>query len=190
MRRRGAVGIVGSPGAGKTTRILEMIKAYKHGKIAILDKFSDEKYNIFPTMSREQIPHQTKGIYKVHDSEPLKVVDTFSEHFENGLIVLEDASAYLPAQEYKPMMDLFAGRRHEGIDLILTFHAINRIPPFCLEHFDTLVLFKTNDSPEKYLKGNVPNPDLVTRIWKKVNEHKDPYFFYVIDLRKPEIQRH
>jgi len=185
MRRRQAVGIAGLPGAGKTTKILQMIEAYKHGKVAILDKFNDEKYVKFPTMSRAQIPNQVKGIYKVQDPEPLKVVDAFSESFEHGLLVLEDASAYIPSQEYKPMLDLFSGRRHEGVDLILTFHSINRIPPFCLEQFDKLVLFKTNDNPEKYLKGNVPNPDLVTETWKRVNEHQNPFHYWIIDLRQP-----
>jgi len=177
------VGFVGLPGAGKTTQILKMIEDYQHGKVAILDKFQDEKFLIYPEMTREQIPHQQSGIYRVHHSEPLTIIDKFSASFEDGLLVLEDASAYLPKTEYKPMLNLFAGRRHKGIDLILTFHSINRIPPFVLEQLDKMILFKTNDHPEKYLKGNVPNPDLVSEIWQKVNEHPSPYFYWVIDLR-------
>jgi len=190
MRARKVVVFVGLTDTGKTTQIMKMIRAYKHGKIFILDKQNEEKYAGFAEIPKEMIKHQNSGIYRIHSpyrEEQLKIVDELSVHFRDGMMVLEDAATYIPTKEYKPLVDIMGSRRHQGgIDLVMTFHSINRIPPFCLEHIDVMILFKTNDNAEKHLKDSVPQPQLIQQFYKKVEEHPSQYFHWVIDLRKSQ----
>ena len=189
IRARKVGAVVGLTNTGKTTQIMKMIKNFKHGKVLILDKFDEPSYKVFPALpNKSLISRLQKGIYRIHSphkEEQLLIVDKISEGFQkNGLIVLEDASAYVPVKEYKPLMNIFAGRRHKGWDTILTFHSINRIPPFVLEALDFMILFKTNDNAEKHLKESIPQPQLVVERYLKVEKHPDPHFFDIIDLRK------
>jgi len=188
-RARKVMAVVGLTNTGKTTQIKKIIKSFRHGKVFILDKFDEKAYKVFPALPRKElIGHLKSGIYRLHSphkEEQLQIVDQISEKFQkNGLIILEDASAYIPTMEYKPLTNIFAGRRHMGWDTILTFHSINRIPPFVLEALDVMILFKTNDNAEKHLKDSIPQPQLVVERYKMVEADRDPHRFDIIDLRK------
>lgn len=190
MRARKVIAFVGLTDTGKTTQIKKMIKNFKHGKVFILDKQKESLYACYAEINPRMIKQQQNGIYRIHTpfrEEQLKIVDELSIHFKDGLIVLEDAATYIPKTEYRPLVNIMGSRRHQGgIDLIMTFHSINRIPVFCLEHIDIMILFKTNDNAEKHLKGSVPQPQLVQEFYKKVEAHPSQYFYWVIDLRKTQ----
>lgn len=193
-RPRKAMAIVGINNTGKTTQILKMIKDFRHGKVIILDKMDEKAYKIFPELPRKElIGHLKRGKYRIHSphrNEQLQIVDEISENLKPGaLIVLEDASAYIPQKEYKPLTDMFGARRHRrgDWDIVMSFWSINRIPPFVLEALDVIILFKTNDNPEKHLKDSCPQPQVVIDTYMKVENHPDPHYFEIIELRKNQV---
>jgi len=183
-RRRKLITVVGLNGAGKTRVILEMIDKYQDGKVLIYDRQQEAEYMKFAEIPVAGIPHMKSGKYKVRGSEWEEILTTLnSTPYEEGLIVLEDSSSYLPKHENKALMDMFVSRRHRGIDIVLTFHSINRIPPYVLENMDTLILFKTNDNPQAHIKQSVPRPDLMLRFYDQVEKHSWQYFHMVINVR-------
>lgn len=191
MRNRRLIVIPGLVNTGKTTQIMKMIDNYKHGKILIFDKQNDAIYDVFAKIPIEAIKHQRSGIYKIFQTDWKEVIIEMNDHFRKGLIILEDAGSYLPQYEFKPLYSMFVGRRHREhhCDLIITFHSINRIPPYVLESLDILILFKTNENLSSSIKDSVPRPDAVKFYFDKVEAHPDPHYFEILNLTGLNVKK-
>ena len=182
-RDRQSIVFVGYTGTGKTKGILRVIESHPEKKTVIYDIQNEPKYKAFPRLpSLDLVRKMKKGIYRYFDSNWQQVITDLKDHFSKGLLILEDSSKYLPANEFKPLYDMLVSKRHVHVDIVMTFHSLNRVPRYILENADTLVLFKTGDNLEHHLK-KLPRFDMIRREFDRLEAHSNPYESSIIPLR-------
>lgn len=184
-RNRKIVVYAGMPGCGKTTQIMKQIAAFlkQHPKekVIIYDINREKAYKDFPAISLEQIPHVKSGVYRIVEPDYNLVLATFVETFRNGLLILEDANFYLTAARNMTLWKILVSRRHMGMDVVLTFHSLARIPPYLYEMLNYIILFKTNENIDR-VQNKIPNFDKVESIKNKINKNPNKYFHQVIEM--------
>ena len=74
-----------------------------------------------------------------------KVLKVLSTDLKNCLLGLDDASAYLTPQKDEFVQDMLVNLRHQGIDLIMSFHALADIPRFIYRMTNKFILFRTSE---------------------------------------------
>lgn len=183
LRNRKIVVYAGMPGCGKTTDILKTINAFlkQHPKekVIIYDINREKAYAHFPAIDVDKIPFVKSGVYRIVSSDYEGVLKALSETFRNGLVVLEDANYYLTAARNMTLWQILVSRRHMGMDVILTFHSLARVPPYLYEMLNVICLFKTNENVDR-VKSKIPNFDKVEKIKNKINKHPNKYYHEVI----------
>lgn len=168
--------VVGAPGHGKTTKILELLKRYPR-KILIYDINKEKAYSDFPLIELKDIRFHSHGIARVFTPDTRALVDAIDKHYYNGLVVFEDATKYLPSgvANVFSWRSIFTNYRHRNRDYIFTFHSLNRIPPFVYEMSNYITLFKTKEQFDGSLK-KVPNFSVVQTAYNKVQKAKDKFY--------------
>lgn len=175
------------PGCGKTTQILKQIlaflKQHPKEKVIIYDINREPAYKNFPICELEQLPALKPGIYRIINPDYNKVLAAISETFRNGLVVLEDANYYLTAARNMTLWQILVSRRHMGMDVVLTFHSLARVPPYLYEMLNYIILFKTNENADR-VKSKIPNFEMVDRVKNKINKHLNKYYHEIIEMIK------
>ncbi len=169
MRANAVVVFVGKPRTGKTVELLKSIDRDKK-KVLIYDLNNEPKYRKFPKMPLDKLPTWKAGKYRVFTHDAAGLLKDIADNVRNATVVLEDATSYLNSNTNAILQKLLVSRRHWNLDIFLTFHSLNRVPPLVYEMSNFIVIKKTQDSSRKlYKMDKIPNPDALIEAWKRVN---------------------
>lgn len=170
----------GFPGTGKTTLLIKMIKKCKE-KVLIFDINSEKDYKQFKEIKSDEIKSHKQGIARVTDLDFNKVLKILTTDFKNGLLILDDSNYYLTALRNNELWKILVSRRHLGIDIILTFQSLNRMPQNIIEMINYIILFKTSDSTDKINKRFEDVPK-VLETFLILQKHSNRYQHYIINI--------
>lgn len=175
MRANCVVVFVGRPRTGKTFYINQLIENEKK-KVLIYDLNNEQKYRHYPKMDIGQLPAWKAGKYRLFTDDAEKLLDYIHLHVRNATIVLEDATSYINNNTTKILRKILVSRRHWNLDIFLTFHGLNMVPPVVFELCNFVVVKKTNDNEKKLARiDKIPNPDQLINAWKKVMKDKNEF---------------
>jgi len=177
--------ITGQKFTGKTTLLLQMLEDYP-GKINIYDRRREKNYRHIAPIATSDIKLQKTGRYKVHGMEWKEIIDQYHQYWTDGMVVLDDAANYLPHSEYKPLTEMMGGCRHIPMDMIIATHSINRTPAYVLSLADVIILFKTNESLESYVKDSVPKSDLLTTAHSQIEASSNRHEHQTLQMQDIE----
>jgi hypothetical protein len=181
MRARRVILVVGMKNVGKTTMLLGMARAQKQ-RVLIFDKNSEAAYNGVPYLNPKNIK-EFQGVKKIYHSDVEGFMVWLKTHYRNGLLLLEDATAYVRNRSSRPLNDMLVSCRHYGLDMIMVFHSLTSVPAEIYPLADTIILFKTEQSPERVLLANkIPQMERILACFKEVNEHPERHYKKIIEL--------
>lgn len=153
MARINNVGLIeGKRGTGKTTYLVDLIRMYreKHPtqKILIISAINQPGWVHIPTIDLELLERWIKpNIYKIYGSNTEEILQAVESHFSNGLLIMEDATSFIPKTIPKEVRRMIIDTKQKNVDMLITFHGFMSTPPEILRYADTITMFKT-DSPE------------------------------------------
>lgn len=161
-------GIVGSPGAGKSTYVAKALKTYLRNVIVWkhIINIDDQAFSFLPEKNMDNWRQGAKPgapvKCKIGGSEEnyrdfLKWIKT---NYRNGLIIIDDATIFEDGKLTPEMRHLVAMRRHYGIDIWLVYHGFSAFPIDQYKFINHLVIFNTNDNIF-YKKSKIPEFDKV-----------------------------
>ncbi|HEX7321062.1 MAG TPA: ATP-binding protein [bacterium] len=165
--------IIGTTHTGKTYFIRDLIKLSKQ-KVLVYDVNREEKYARLPVVNVQKLASFHKGKYRVIQRQPDQVIEYIINDYRNGLLILDDVDRYLSVTSVA-WNDLIIGHRHMGLDLIAVFHSLNRTLPIFYENCTDIILFKTQEQPDKSI-NKLPKSDDVLRAFYQVESNKDPHY--------------
>ena len=84
---------------------------------------------------------------------------TITNHFKNGLMVLEDINRYILSNLKVDIIGLLVGLRHIGTDLIIHYQALKPLPPRIWQNVNYIRWHKQTVNIDVY-KKNIPNYEL------------------------------
>jgi molybdopterin-guanine dinucleotide biosynthesis protein len=181
MRARKVIVVVGMKNVGKTTTLLNIARSQKQ-RVLIFDKNSEMAYNGIEYLKPSEIKN-FQGVKKCYHSDVEGFLTWLKKYYRNGLLVLEDATAYVRSRSNRPLNDMLVSCRHYGLDIILVFHSLTAVPSEIYPLTDTIILFKTEQSPEKVLSANkIPQADRILADFKEVNGHESRHYKKIIEL--------
>lgn len=179
--------ICGVNGTGKTTLLKRLlIRYYEAGnRILIVTPHPNEWSNVpdvHPTLRHHIATYTGWRRILYYDG----CVDDIRQYYSNGVLVFDDARAYIHAQTNDFMTWLQISRRQKSIDFISVFHGLTQVPPQYFTFASNLFLFYTKDNIKR--RGvYVDEIDFVRiqeakrRIAQKVADG-DKYYFELINL--------
>ncbi|MEZ0610457.1 hypothetical protein ACAW74_18225 [Fibrella sp. WM1] len=176
----------GAPRTGKTTHTQKLIEAASKVRgVLIFDVNNEKAYADYPLMTVQQLRKwKSTGIYRLFGDDDEAVLSAIYRHAYNCMIVFEDATAYIKPNVQSEIRRLLVSRRHRNLDMLFTFHSLNRVPPLLYEMTNYLVLGKTNDGIENGgTLQKVPNFALVKEAWARVQAHASPYYYEQIAIQ-------
>lgn len=177
---------VGYPRTGKTTHVKRLIiKAGQNKGVLIYDINNEAAYKEFPVITLEQLKKwKGTGIYRLFSDDDQAVLAAIYDHAYNCMVVFEDATAYIKPNVQPEIKKLLVSRRHRNLDLLFTFHSLNRVPKLLYEMTNYLVMGKTSDGIENGgTLQKVPNYELVKAAWLRVQDHADRYHYEIIPIQ-------
>ena len=77
-------------------------------------------------------------------------------NFKNGLLIIDDCSAYEKNKTSKELDELLIYCRHNGVDVILVFHGLRRIPNDMFDLVELFVFYSDNSNFE-LRRGKIEN---------------------------------
>lgn len=196
--------IIGINGTGKTTFCSKFFRVLSQYRPVFFVHIGVEKaFNEYPEVSilnRSKIAHLKKGIYSViaqdnssfvqtttdvMNGEPIKRIerkDVFffvSQNIHNAIVVFDDVRNYLGDTIPQTLERLLIRRRQSMIDVFMTFHGLNLVPPKLFDYWTKIILFETGTSIERS-KHKIPDIDAIEAAVKKVNlasktKHKNSF---------------
>lgn len=181
--------LVGRKGTGKSTLLAHRARQYakKTGKRSlIIDVNGAPAYNGIQQIDYKDFPRWKKGVKKFYDPDTKKMLQFLADHydngqmtFSNGLLVFEDCTKYIPPYPQPEIKTITVDHRMRGLDVIVTFHALEFVPKFFWQMATHVTIMKTQeDLDPKALKARrVPNFQQVYEAWRRVMDNKNPYHF-------------
>ena len=191
MRRRSnmarlnsTIALIGTKGTGKSTFLLELLKASDKKKAIIFDMDDNEVFHQYESVAANLIPRVKDGnIFRVIDIDFEKVLDEMA-NFWNGLLVFDDATKYLSGIFPKKMRNLILASKQRNVDIVLTFHTFRCIHPDLFSLTNFLELFKTGerimDIPS--VKGKLPKLEEVAKLKDSVEKHPNKFYHKTIEI--------
>ena len=179
--------VVGINGTGKTTFLRE--KIVRQHKALILTPDPMEWRHLPEVRTATEI-RMMQGPARVIYQGP-ETLETIKGSFFGGILVLDDAMAYLTEQTPSTMQYLYIRRRQYGIDIYIVAHGLRQLPPKCFTFGSFLFLFATTENFST--RKRELQPELFQRIvdtQQHVNrqcEKGDPYCYKII-LLDPSIK--
>lgn len=183
MRRKAELNlIVGINGTGKTT-FLEKEIVQKSSKALIVTPDNAEWRNV-PEIQRDEFLDFTGARRIIYEGpETIKMIKEF---YHGGVLILDDAMAYLNEQTPDVLQYLYIRRRQFGIDLYIVAHGLRQLPPKVFTFSSWLILFNSIENFTSRKKDLLP--DTYNRIVSS-QEHirkkvlnGDPYYYEIILL--------
>ncbi|MBO0930351.1 hypothetical protein [Fibrella aquatilis] len=177
---------VGFPRTGKTVHLKRLIETAGQKKgVLIYDINNEAKYQDYPQITLAQLAKwKSTGIYRIFSDDDQAVLAAIYKYAYNCMVVFEDATAYIKPNVQDEIRKLLVSRRHRNLDLLFTFHSLNRVPKQLYEMTNLLVLGKTSDGIENGgTLQKVPNFELVKAAWQRVQAHESRYHYEVITIQ-------
>jgi len=172
--------IVGVNGTGKSTFIANTaLPTRKKGLVVTPD---GAEWRQLPLIEKEQLRTFT-GYARIIYEGP-ETLEAIKNNYSGGVLVLDDAMAYLNEQTPAMLQYLYIRRRQFGIDLYLVAHGLRQIPPKCFTFCSYIILFNTVENFASRKKDVYP--ELFDKIIqtqaaiKKKVEAGDPYYYRII----------
>lgn len=157
--------IIGTKGQGKSTYIKKIVdahrKAHPEERVLIMVGNTPPAYRKYKRLNNyDELAAFCKGtgVALFHDdfTETAKreefTLKFLSRHFRNGMLVVEDMTAWLPNNPPREIKDWFINHKNYGVDLVATFHTL-RVPAFVRDQVTHYVLFKTIETVSYLERG-------------------------------------
>lgn len=179
--------VVGINGTGKTTYIKDNIVGTKKALIVTPDLC--EWRQLPEVRTAEEIRFLQTPARMIYTGP--ETLETIKQSFFGGLLVLDDAMAYLTEQTPDTMQYLYIRRRQFGIDIFIVAHGLRQLPPKCFTFGSFLILFATTENFST--RKRELQPELYEKIIKAQNEinreceNGNPYCNKII-LLDPQIK--
>lgn len=143
MRRKAELSlVVGINGTGKTT-FMEKEVVQKASKALILTPDSAE-WRHLPELQQSELRSFTGARRLIYEGpETLSLIE---KNFYGGVLILDDAMAYLNEQTPKTMQYLYIRRRQFGIDIYIVAHGLRQLPPKVFTFASWLILFNSAEN--------------------------------------------
>lgn len=167
--------LVGAPRTGKTFYLDNLIAKEKK-KVLIYDVNNEKNWRKYPQMALHQVPLWKSGKYRLFTDDTEQLFTHIYQSVRNASIVLEDATSYINNNTAAILKKILVSRRHWNLDVYLTFHGLNMVPPLVYELCNFIVVKKTNDNVRKLKRiDKIPNPDELLTAWEYVKNSKNQY---------------
>lgn len=171
--------IVGGKGSGKSTFINEILKPIaieNQHKILIADTVNNGIYNDTPVVSKSKFGAWCRnkdmlGPARLIINEPNYLAEMITFHFKiygndypTCTLFIEDAKRLTGDNLPKALDAYFQNSKQFGVDIVMPFHSIVRVPPRAWDLADELLLFKSKcDEKEipKRIKGDYADDVLI-----------------------------
>ncbi len=169
--------VIGRKHTGKSTYLNRIAKNYpKDLKVLILDVNGSPAYAEHPEIKLKQLRQLESGVVRLIGTPSKEDLLTIAKNFRDGLIVFEDCTKYIEGNVAPEIKAFLVDHRMHRADLIFTFHAFKRVPPFFWEMSSYVTIMKTQeniDTPRN--RNNIPNFSEVLEVWKDVMASKNEY---------------
>lgn len=174
--------IAGINGSGKSTFLAkEIIPKYTKALVITPDP---AEWKHVPTISKNDI-RTLNGVGKlIYYGE--ETFEDIKKNYFGGVLILDDAKAYIGAQTGDTMRYLYIRRRQFGIDLYIAAHSIKDFPPKCFDYASWMILFYTNTGFKS--RKNEMGDELYNRLVLLQENIKNevvkgnPYYYQIILL--------
>lgn len=150
-----AMMVVGRPGSGKTTMIINQLTDKggmfykKYNKIFI---FSPSLNTIQKQihLPPEQIINEfdIKKLYEIIEKQKEEIEEDSDEELTQVLLIFDDMLADLSKDTSKELMKIIYNRRHLGLSIIMTTQVLNKIKASMRKAFSDIVFFNTSNNQE------------------------------------------
>ncbi len=185
MRQNKVTAILGRRGTGKTTYIKELIKVYRDNlpnqKVLILDTLDHPSYREIPVINESLLQRWIKpSVYRMFSSDTDNLLNLVEKNYNNGLLILEDASKYLRRQIGDDVRKFIFDSKQKNLDIIFLFHGFQAMPSELFRIVDNIVLFKCDDPV--YRKRDLTNYQEVKEVYDRVMKHQSPYYNETITI--------
>jgi ABC-type sugar transport system ATPase subunit len=188
-RSRKKIGITGGTDVGKSSaaEAIALVRNKQFDEpIIILSPNRQAKWEKYSEITLEQFKYMKKGIYRIHTTDFKQFFSIANQYFKHGVIICEDATAFLTPNVDKEIFAIITGLRHpdHDVDIIFVTHAIYRTPSYIIEQLDELILFKTGETWDK-VQIRIPDnlKEEVKAAFIEVNSSPDFYAKKKILLR-------
>lgn len=157
MRERQVNMIIGAPGHGKSTEMMNIIKAYPDKNVLIWKNFLNiddpafksipEKQYIKYTGGRAKMKSNDMSIAGKNEKQKYKnFMQGVIDHYRNGMLIVDDASNYEKYTTSDEFNNLIMMRRHIGVDVFYIYHGFTLFPIPMLPYVNNIILFHTADN--------------------------------------------
>lgn len=195
-RSNEAMIIVGRKHTGKSTLgykiITEYIKNNPDKRGLVINVNGSPAYNKIPYISYHGMTMWKKGLYQFYDQDHEKMFDFLLRAFDpprpgntnkgrlfNGMILMEDCTKYISSNPSKEIKTFLVDHRMWNADMIFTFHALSRVPPFFWDMTTRIILLKTQDVIDSTYR-KIPNWKSMSAAHERVMNHSDNYYHEVV----------
>lgn len=194
--------IVGAPGMGKSTLLLEKFITPSTLPVLIFATKPQKWMEHLPSIESENLRYWDLAVQKASGKGGVPVIRGYDsqanpEYFMENLIaiadakglncttVLEDCTNYVQFKASQRFQRLCNQREHFRTNVIMTYHSLQSVPRELFQYADFLILFKTNSS-RLHLKSlnKIPNSETVLRAFDMVEYHPDKHFFVTLNLQR------
>ncbi|MDD5006520.1 MAG: hypothetical protein PHS33_08505 [Candidatus Omnitrophica bacterium] len=182
--------VVGDRGTGKTTyvkgsrdlKINGLLDTYQKAgsRALVVDTFDNPIWRDVPVITPEQI--QTfAGLARIFSSDTSSLMKLIEQRLYNSVLIFEDATKFLRRWLDDSTRKFVLDSKQKNLDIYFLFHYLGAVPPDLARISDYIVLFKTNEGFNSYLKNKFPNPAIEAGA-KEVNANESRYFNKVIQI--------
>ncbi len=185
--------VAGTNNTGKTRTVISIIEQLTTLRTLVLDPGEVKKWNSYPTLDLKNISTFT-AIKKWRPDTDLskslrekggKMLQFVINHYQTGVLVVDDARMIVDAGLSDAMVQLTVKRKNNELITFLIFHSLGQVPPRVYDHSTHIMLFQTSDNKSKWW-DKVPGDQKIYEQWiNRVNERASatPGYFEILELQ-------
>ena len=166
---------VGQRGSGKTTMFRKKVEPHIGKKLLIIDTLDHDKYRDITIGKPSDLKRWESGKLRI-------IVDDFDElfyemqkHLRNAVVLMEDCYRYLGEMKLpKEVKAFIIESKQRNLDMVFMVHAFGYTYLDFFRLCDSMVLFKTKDTPEMR-KKHFPDYHNVCRIHAQIQGDPNPF---------------
>lgn len=183
--------VVGINGTGKTTFVRnEVLPRFQKALVLTPD---DMEWRHLPTLDSGNLAQEVynlTGHARVIYKGP-ETMETVIRYYSGGVLVLDDAMAYLGFQTSETMRYLYIRRRQRGVDIYLVAHGLRQVPVQAFTFGSYLILFASTENFSARKRDLQPETyERIEQAQRELGEEcrKNPYTHRVITL-DPQLKQ-
>ncbi len=164
--------VVGAKKMGKSTFLANWCKKYQRNIIVYKQTMNidDDAFSFLPHKNVDNWRNGAKETDYVQckmsglDTKEYKKFITWinAGNFKNGLLIIDDCSAFEMYRTTKEMKMLASLNRHPAIDIVLVYHGLYFVPNDIWGYCDYAIFFATNDTFNGK-KDSIPKFDKISQ---------------------------